>query len=72
MVTWTVKKRCLVLDWPETDGPKVRPSARRGFGTELIERQIKSALDGEVQFNYRPDGFAVRISIPITGSEAPT
>jgi len=71
-VTWAVKKGCLVLDWRESDGPKVRPSARRGFGSELIERQIKSALDGEVQFNYRPEGLAVRISIPITGSEAPT
>jgi two-component system, chemotaxis family, CheB/CheR fusion protein len=68
-VTWTVKKGCLVVDWREGDGPKVRQSARRGFGTELIERQIKSALDGEVQLNYRSDGLTVRISIPIAGSD---
>jgi two-component system CheB/CheR fusion protein len=69
-VTWAVKKGCLVLDWRESDGPKVRQSARRGFGTELVERQIKSALDGDVEFNYRSDGLAVRISIPIAGSDS--
>ena len=68
-VTWAAKKGCLVVDWRESDGPKVRPSARRGFGTELVERQIKSALDGEVRFDYRSDGLAVRISIPMGGSD---
>jgi two-component system, chemotaxis family, CheB/CheR fusion protein len=68
-VSWAVKNGCLVVDWRESEGPKVRQSGRRGFGTELIERQIKSALNGEVQFNCRPDGLAVRISIPVAGSD---
>jgi hypothetical protein len=42
----------------------VRPWARRGFGTDLIERQSRSALDGEVRFDYRPEGIVVHISIP--------
>jgi len=70
-VTWAVKKGRVVVDWRESDGPKVRPPQRRGFGTELIERQIKSALDGEVRFDYRPGGLAVRISIPYEKSYAP-
>jgi two-component system, chemotaxis family, CheB/CheR fusion protein len=63
-VTWAVKKGRLVVVWRESDGPKVRPSARRGFGTELIERQIKSALDGEVRFDYRAEGIVVQMTIP--------
>ena len=70
-VTWALKKRRLVVDWRESDGPKVRPSGRRGFGTELIERQIKSALDGEVRFDYRPEGIVVRISIPYEKNTVP-
>jgi two-component system CheB/CheR fusion protein len=63
-VTWAVKKGRLGVVWRERDGPKVRPSARRGFGTELIQRQIKSALDGEVRIDYLPEGIVVQITIP--------
>ncbi len=63
-VTWSLKKGRLVIDWRETDGPRVRPPERRGFGTELIERQIKSALGGEISFKYSPAGLAVRMSLP--------
>jgi two-component system, chemotaxis family, CheB/CheR fusion protein len=71
-VIWAVKKDRLVVVWREQHGPKVRPSTRRGFGTELIERQIRSALDGEVRFDYRPEGIVVRISVPYEKIAPPT
>jgi two-component system CheB/CheR fusion protein len=63
-VTWTVSEGRLVIDWHEKGGPKVSPPGRRGFGTELIERQIKGTFAGDVMFDYASPGLAVRISIP--------
>jgi two-component system, chemotaxis family, CheB/CheR fusion protein len=71
-VIWAVKEDRLVVVWRERGGPKVRPPARRGFGTELIERQIRSALDGEVRFDYQPEGIVIHISIPYERITAPT
>src|SRR5262245_10558557 len=63
-VTWGVEKGRLVITWLERDGPKVSKPARRGFGTELIERELKSTLGGRVTFDYAPAGIEVQISIP--------
>ena len=43
---------------------KVAPPTRRGFGTELVERALKSALYGTVTFDFSPDGLEVRMSFP--------
>jgi two-component system CheB/CheR fusion protein len=69
-VTWSTQRNRLVLQWRESNGPKVRAPKRRGFGTELIERQLKSALDGEVSLDYPPSGFALDVSIPFEGDKA--
>jgi two-component system CheB/CheR fusion protein len=63
-VTWGVEKGRLVITWLERDGPKVGKPDRRGFGTELIERELKSRLGGRVTFDYAPEGIEVQISIP--------
>jgi two-component system CheB/CheR fusion protein len=63
-VTWEVEKGRLVITWLERDGPKVGKPSRKGFGTELIERELKSALGARVTFDYAPEGIEVRISIP--------
>jgi two-component system CheB/CheR fusion protein len=63
-VTWEVEKGRLVITWLERDGPKVGKPKRKGFGTELIERELKSVLGARVTFDYAPEGVEVRISIP--------
>ena len=63
-VTWCVEKGRLVITWLERDGPKVSKPAGRGFGTELIERELKSTLGGRVTFDYAPAGIEVQMSIP--------
>src|SRR5262249_53158861 len=63
-VTWGVEKGRLVIAWLERDGPKVTKPGRRGFGTELIERELKSTLGARVTFDYAPEGIEVQISIP--------
>ncbi|WP_327479895.1 sensor histidine kinase [Frateuria sp.] len=57
--------RVLHLDWVEHGGPPVSPPARKGFGTRLIERSLDPARNGAVSFDYREDGLACHIAIPL-------
>lgn len=62
-VTWNVGSD-LTIDWQETGGPKVEKPKRRGFGTQLIERQLKDSLRAEVKVTFAADGLHVLIEIP--------
>ena len=53
----------LVLRWAETDGPLVKPPARRGFGTRVMEGMIRGQLKGEMSFDWRAEGLACEIAI---------
>lgn len=59
-VTWTTIRstsgRSLRLQWREFGGPAVQPPTRRGFGSKLIERALRDALDGEVSLTFKPTG----------------
>ncbi len=52
----------LVLRWDETGGPTVKPPARQGMGTRLIDSVIRAAK-GKVSFDWRADGLSCEISI---------
>jgi PAS domain S-box-containing protein len=54
----------LVIRWTETDGPPVKPPARRGFGTRMLDRAIRIQLNGHLRFNWRPEGLACEIEAP--------
>jgi two-component sensor histidine kinase len=53
-----------ILRWTERGGPLVKPPTRRGFGTEMIEGQIRHQADGEVRFVWRPEGLTCEIVLP--------
>jgi two-component sensor histidine kinase len=55
----------LELDWRERGGPPVRPPARRGFGTRLLERGIGHELAGEARLAFDAGGVHCRISLPL-------
>lgn len=59
-VTWTTTRsangRTLRLQWREAGGPPVLPPTRRGFGSKLIERALRDAMDGEVSLTFKPTG----------------
>ena len=38
-------------------GPAVRPPTRRGFGSRLIERALRSELQGRADMTYDPAGL---------------
>jgi two-component sensor histidine kinase len=48
--------RFLRLQWRECGGPPVMLPQRRGFGSKLIERALKEALDGDVCLSFEPTG----------------
>jgi PAS domain S-box-containing protein len=54
----------LSLHWNEAGGPAVTPPTNRGFGTRIIENII-GQLKGEVHFDWRGQGLACKIILPI-------
>jgi two-component system CheB/CheR fusion protein len=69
-VAWKVTERednrTVTLTWTETGGPPVRPPARRGFGTTLIERTLSHELDADVNREFRTSGLRCTITLPLT------
>lgn len=62
------------LTWQERGGPPVATSDRRGFGREVIERLVPSALGGEATFASEPSGVVWRLEAPadvVTGDTLP-
>jgi PAS domain S-box-containing protein len=55
----------LVLRWTECEGPPVVVPQRRGFGSRLIERSIRSELQGEVSVDFRSSGLTVLMDVPL-------
>jgi PAS domain S-box-containing protein len=51
----------LTLNWQESGGPEVRPPARRGFGTRLLEGGLARELGGSVHLSFRPEGVSCEI-----------
>lgn len=67
-VDWSVQDltdRKLVIYWREQGGPPVSEPGRRGFGSRLIERNVRHDLAGEAKLVYASDGFNAEISLPL-------
>lgn len=65
-ITWsrTTDGR-LSLRWIESGGPPVMPPTRRGFGRNTMENIIAGQLRGEVHFDWRDQGLACEITLPL-------
>jgi PAS domain S-box-containing protein len=55
----------LRLSWRERDGPPVRPPERRGFGRTLIEQAPAYDLQGKGRLDFRPQGLAYDLEVPL-------
>lgn len=65
-VTWSrMTDERLSLHWIESGGPSVTPPTHRGFGTRIMEDMIGYQLKGEVRFDWRDQGLACEITLPI-------
>ncbi len=68
MVDWRLidqKSPHLEITWREAGGEPIPEPERRGFGTRLIERNVRHDLHGTVQLSYPPEGFCAEISLPL-------
>jgi two-component sensor histidine kinase len=54
----------LALAWRETGGPPVTAPQGAGFGSRLIA-QLSRQLGGEAQYDWRPDGLVVGLSVTL-------
>ena len=54
----------LAIAWRESGGPPVRPPARRGFGSRLIERGLPREFSAEVSLDFAPGGVECRLRLP--------
>jgi PAS domain S-box-containing protein len=52
----------LTLRWTESGGPPVSPPTRKGFGTRVMEAMVKTQINGEIRFDWRPEGLVCEIT----------
>ena len=52
------------LEWIESGGPPVGEPGARGFGWNLVERLVRSAFAGEVEYRFAPQGVVWRLRCP--------
>jgi PAS domain S-box-containing protein len=63
-VTWSDADRKLQLVWAETNGPRVVPPSRAGFGSKIIQ-VMAAERTGTASFDWRPEGMVCRIILPL-------
>jgi two-component sensor histidine kinase len=63
-LAWTYEAASmrLAVTWAESRGPKVKPPARRGFGSRLIARALSGELNGRADVAFEPDGLVCRLA----------
>jgi two-component system, chemotaxis family, CheB/CheR fusion protein len=72
-VSWSVETRSgdhtsLVVDWIERGGPAVKSSPPRGFGLNLIEREVGHGLGGKVHIDFEEGGLRANLRVPLETS----
>lgn len=55
-----------VVSWREINGPPVKPVARKGFGSRLLDVSLRN-YGGLVEGRFEPEGFQARIQFPTGG-----
>ena len=69
-VRWQIQTdergQALRLTWQETGGPVVRPPARRGFGSILIEQALAAEFAGEIALAFAPGGVTCSMRLPLS------
>ena len=60
---WCPANGRLILRWVETGGPTVIAPTRQGFGTRVIDRMVRGQLNGQMLFDWRPEGLTCEITV---------
>jgi two-component sensor histidine kinase len=56
----------LSLTWTEKRGPAVKKPTHQGFGTRVMERMIRDQHKGGLRLDWRTEGLACEIVLPIS------
>lgn len=65
-VTWSSVNDALVrIEWIESNGPRVSKPARRGFGTDLIEKIVAHELRHPVELTFAEGGVRCVLLTPV-------
>ena len=68
-VAWRLNRNgstSVLLRWIERRGPPVASERRPGFGTDMIERQIRRDLGGTGAIHFKPTGLVCSIALPLS------
>ena len=61
----TGRQKRLRIDWVETSPEPVEPPKSRGFGSRLIDANIRGELGGSLEREFPRTGMTVRMVIPV-------
>jgi PAS domain S-box-containing protein len=64
-LSWELEAGKLLLEWQESGGPPAKQPAAAGFGTRIILASIEGQLDGQVRFDWRPEGLRCELTVPM-------
>lgn len=69
---WRVDASVLHLAWVEEGGTALAgPPPRSGFGLRVMEAIVRGQLAGTLHIDWRPDGIACNIRVPLAEASAP-
>lgn len=75
-VDWRIAQRAggaeLTIDWREHCGQPIAPLQENGFGTRLIEANVRHDLGGRIEREYGEDGLRLRLRIPLRAAPRAT
>jgi chemotaxis response regulator CheB/two-component sensor histidine kinase len=54
----------VVVQWIESGGPEVNPPTRSGFGSELLNRQLRYELRGDAALEFHKAGVQATLVLP--------
>jgi PAS domain S-box-containing protein len=63
-LSWKIQDGNLVMRWSEMDGPTIKASQYKGFGTKIVVESIERQLDGQVTFDWPASGLRCILSVP--------
>ena len=62
-LSWQAQDGRLTINWAERGGPSIPgPPDTTGFGTRLSQSTVIGQFGGELSYDWRPEGLAVKIS----------
>jgi two-component sensor histidine kinase len=68
-ISWSVQQseagERLELRWQESGGPAVTEPEQTSFGTQILDRHLSAALNGQTEINYFPTGLVWVLNAPV-------